>query len=206
MSSSLAPRSTHHLHEAVKSGATWGYVIYRTTYSPHSDAAFPQLIDQLTSCIQRDLFATPDLYKDSISATDLSSCNEIWAQYRPVIVAHQAQFDKASLTTIRSHFGSWIESLDQKSGPSLYRTCLVFDEESLQAFLNATVSSEKSSLQAIRFVKVLKAFEESEAYDAFLGGDYSSDTFDKRPDASFHTKGLALKDSESDDYDGFLGG
>ena len=122
-------------------------------------------------------------------------------------MAHQAQFDNASLTSIRSHFESWIKSVERKSGPCLYRTCLIFDEESLQAFLTANVSSEKSSLQAIHFVKVLKMPEESEEYDAFLGGDYSGDSSNKRPDAISYTKERTLaQDSESDDYDGFLGG
>ncbi|KAJ5692480.1 hypothetical protein N7462_001903 [Penicillium macrosclerotiorum] len=208
-------RSTQQLHEAVRDGATWGYVIYRTTYTSQSDGAFPQFLDLLNSSIKHELFSPCATAQGDIRhAPDATTCNEIWAQYQPIVMAHQAQFNRASVDSLRLHFQSWVKAREGRNNPALYRTCIVFDEESLQAFLEAPPSTQiietnfKKPFDAGRFVKVISASAEAEEFDGFLGAEYPNEHSDGiRMDLTSHErKHTAAGNSDSEEYDGFMGG
>jgi hypothetical protein len=86
---------------------TWGYTIYRTTYTPQSHTAFPRIVD-LTTAYIKDGF-----YKDYRSCLrynrradefNRTPFDEIWAKYKPRVVEDASQFDGVSLEQVRAHF------------------------------------------------------------------------------------------------------
>lgn len=76
----------------------WGYVIYRAIYTAKSDTTFPHAIRYIEACIKSEFFreAKPRPIDDDP--------REVWAKYRSTIIEDPAQFDGASLETIRAHF------------------------------------------------------------------------------------------------------
>ncbi|OQE44344.1 hypothetical protein PENCOP_c002G07859 [Penicillium coprophilum] len=209
MNLSWLPWRTQRLHAAVRSKTTWGYVIYRTTYTPQSDTAFSQIIDLLNSYIKDELFSeyasTP---KSKLHCAEPTPYQEIWAQHLPIIMADPAQFDEASIDSIRAHFESWVNSRARRN----YTTCIVIDDESLQAFLDARHSekskSDRNGIHSIRYLKVLTASPEIDEYDSFMGAEYPgiwSDRTEMQPIRN-EKEVAALSESDDDEYDSFLGG
>ncbi|KAJ5963296.1 uncharacterized protein N7479_003172 [Penicillium vulpinum] len=165
---------TRHLHTSTRNGSTWGYVIYLTTYTPRSKTAFLQIVDLLNSYIK------DGLYSDCVSGNnttnkDLTSCHEIWAQHRSIIMNHP-KFDGASIDSIRTHFRLWVESQEEQGLSTQYRMCMVIDEESLQTLLDAPPPqdcSDKLMIDPTRHVKVVPLHlnnDGDDGFDGFLGG------------------------------------
>ncbi|KAJ5817787.1 hypothetical protein N7447_007795 [Penicillium robsamsonii] len=208
MNLSWLPWRTQRLHAAVRSKATWGYVIYRTTYTPQSDTAFSQIVDLLNSYIKHELFSeyasTP---KSKLHCAEPTAYHEIWAQHRPVIMADPAQFDEAPIDSVRAHFESWVNSREKRN----HTTCIVIDDESLRAFLDAQPTkseSDKMGINSIPYIKVLTALPETDEYDSFMGAEYPGEWSDKR---GIHPiprgkEVTACSESDDDEYDSFLGG
>ncbi|KAJ5356287.1 hypothetical protein N7517_010896 [Penicillium concentricum] len=208
MNLSWLPWRTQRLHAAVRSKATWGYVIYRTTYTPQSDTAFSQIVDLLNSYIKQELFSEYDSTpKSKLHSAEPTPYHEIWAQHRPVIMADPVQFDEASIDSIRSHFESWVNSRERRN----HTTCIVIDDESLQAFLDAQPTEKWESnrgIHSIRYLKVLTAFPEIDEFDSFMGAEYPGGCSDRRGiHPVLNAKGTAASsESDDDEYDSFLGG
>lgn len=212
MSVNWLPWPTQRLHAALESEATWGYMIYRTTYTSQSDTAFPRFIDLLNTCIKDQLFSEYALaQKNKSERAEPTPYLEIWARHRPIIMTDPAQFDEASIDSIRAHFESWVVLQEKRDHPTMYRTCILYDEESQQAFLDASLQEEnnesrKKEIHPIHYVKLITALSESDddEYDGFMGGERSDrNGIDPIP----HRKEIAaLSESDDDDYDGFLGG
>lgn len=168
---------TKHLHTTTRNGSTWGYVIYRTTYTPHSNAAFLRIIDLLNSYMKHGL------YSECVSSgnntrlnTDLTSYHEIWAQHRSIIMNHP-KFEGASVDSIRAHFRRWVDVQEDQGLSTQYHMCMVIDEESLQTLLDAPSPQECSAekvLDPMRHVKVIPLLpnsdDEFDEFDGFMGG------------------------------------
>ncbi|KAJ6123596.1 hypothetical protein N7471_010913 [Penicillium samsonianum] len=166
---------TKHLHTSTRNGSTWGYVIYRTTYTPQSNTAFLRIIELLNSYIKHGL------YSECVSSgnntpmnTDLTSYHEIWAQHRSIIMNHP-KFDGASLDSIRAHFRRLVDLQEDQGHSTQYRMCMVIDEESLQTLLDAPPPQECSDekmIDPMRHVKVVTLLPDSDddEFDGFLGG------------------------------------
>lgn len=215
MEFSWLPWPTQRLHAAVKCEATWGYVIYRTTYTSQSNTAFPQIVDLLNSYIKDELFSEYTLAKKGSTGTEPTPYHEIWSHHLPVIMADPAHFDGASTEWIQDHFQSWVNSRQKPDQANLYPTCIVIDEESLQEYVNAPpaggdLGSDRTVPNPIRFVKVITASSETsdDEYDSFMGDKSPND----RPErvgihsASHRRVEAKLSDSDDDEYDGFMGG
>ncbi|CAG8921027.1 unnamed protein product [Penicillium salamii] len=145
----------------------WGFVIYRTTYSVESDILFPDAIRFIEGCIKREFFAETKGYPAN---QDI----EVWAKHRSTIVQDPAQFDGASLETIRAHFEAWVEAEGMRDDWTKWRMCMIIDEESLQTLKGAPVEAvEDGTLDCpddeVRYVKVLEAFPIVDRYDTFPG-------------------------------------
>ncbi|KXG47469.1 uncharacterized protein PGRI_013390 [Penicillium griseofulvum] len=209
MNLSWLPWRTQRLHAAVRNKATWGYVIYRTTYTPESDTAFPQIINLLNTYIKQELYSeyasTP---KSQLHNAEPTPYHEIWAQHLPVIMTDQTQFNEASIDSIRAHFESWVNTQEKQN----HTTCIVIDEESLQAFLDAQTPNEKSEpnmlgIHSMRYIKVITAFPEVDEYDSFMGAEYNGEWLGRtNMNSSPSGKGMASSESDDDEYDSFLGG
>ncbi|KAK4867252.1 hypothetical protein LT330_000762 [Penicillium expansum] len=165
---------TKHLHTSTRDGSTWGYVIYRTTYTPQSNVAFLRIIDLLNSYMKHGL------YSECVSSgsnpqtnTELASYHEIWAQHRPIIMNHP-KFDGASIDSIRAHFRRWADLQEDQGISTQYRMCMVIDEESLQTLLDAPPLQEcldEKIINPMRHVKVVPLLSDSDdEFDGFMGG------------------------------------
>ena len=216
MDTTWLPWATQRLHIAVKSKATWGYVIYRTTYTPQSDIAFLKMIESLNGHIKKELFSEAASKKDhKLHSTKPTPCEEIWSHHLPIIMENRLQFENASTESIHSHFSSWVKAAHRSNQNSLYRMCIVIDEESLQEFLSASLpgnhSDEEIPKHPFRFVKVMAASPATDTeytYDAFLGGDCpveNPEIVKVRRD-KYRQEANFVSESDDDEYDGFLGG
>ncbi|CAG7984117.1 unnamed protein product [Penicillium salamii] len=216
MTSAWLPWSTQRLHTAVRSEAKWGYVIYRTTYTPKSDIFFPKIIKLLNDNIKHELFAECGLTKKHRAQNAKhTACNEIWTHHLPILMENQTQFDNASIDSVQTHFHSWVHDMQQKDQNILYPMCIVIDEESLQEFMGASSADEHLEdgrlNQPLRYVKVLKAFPTAgsdDIYDAFMGGEFPAEKSDSM--GMLRSRGgkedAVVSESDDDEYDGFLGG
>ncbi|OQE29169.1 hypothetical protein PENFLA_c004G04714 [Penicillium flavigenum] len=126
---------------------TWGYTIYRTTYTPRSHAAFPRIIDVTTAA--NEFNRTP--------------FDEMWAKYKPRVVEDTSQFDGASIDQVRTHFKAWVTERDILDCFPSYRMFIVKDEESFQTLQNAPLPEDlPQRLEDMQrhYVKVVEALEE----------------------------------------------
>ncbi|CAG8397363.1 unnamed protein product [Penicillium salamii] len=216
MNSAWLPWSTQRLHTAVRGEAKWGYVIYRTTYTPQSDIFFPKIIALLNDNIKHELFAECGLTKKyQAQNAKLTAYDEIWTHHLPILMENQAQFDNASIDSVQAHFRSWVHDMQQKDQNVLYPMCIVIDEESLQEFVDASFPDdhlEEGRLnQPLRYVKVIKAFpaaDSDDIYDAFMGGECPAEKSDSMgmQRSRGEKEGTVVSESDDDEYDGFLGG
>jgi hypothetical protein len=214
MKASWLPWPTQRLHAAVRSKATWGYVIYRTTYMHQSETAFSQITDLINSYIKHDLFSEYAATQTSeLAAAEPTPYNEIWAHHHPIIMDDPTKFDRASIDSVRAHFRSWVDLQEGRHHLMMYPICIVIDEDSVREFLNASLSGGKSELERmgkrpIPYFKMIPAFSESDEYDSFMGGEYpreSSERIGLQP-ISQGREIAAILESDDDEYDGFLGG
>ncbi|KAL3443937.1 hypothetical protein BJX65DRAFT_284403 [Aspergillus insuetus] len=137
--------------------ARWGFVIYRTTYTPYSSRRFPQLVNLFSSCMRRELFKEHASDRFDTTGRPIPDCRAmydlIWARHRPVIMDDPAKFEGMTLDAVRSHFEGWVgprppaeeEERDVGTGvevdfsrpPAQTHACLVVDEEVLRVLTRA---------------------------------------------------------------------
>ncbi|CAI7586168.1 unnamed protein product [Penicillium manginii] len=117
----------------------WGYVIYRTTYTAESDAAFSHAIRYIEACLKNEFF------------------KEVTQQPR------------ASLETVRAHFEAWVDSQGMRDKFNKYRVCLIIDDESLQTLKDTPVENAENDTVELRFVKALEAFPIMDSLETFPG-------------------------------------
>lgn len=89
-SRNLYPWLPYHLRALYKwlklTDPTWGFTIYRTTYAPQSEAAFPAIVDLITAYIKDGFYKEYQaLLEESIRANedDIAVFDEMWAKYEP---------------------------------------------------------------------------------------------------------------------------
>lgn len=91
----------------------WGYVIYRTTYSAESDAHFSTIIRYLEACVKKEFLADSISLDGSINE-DPAIHEELWARHNFTIMEDAAQFDGASIDSVRTHFQPWVDEQGQR--------------------------------------------------------------------------------------------
>ncbi|GFF59710.1 hypothetical protein IFM46972_11455 [Aspergillus udagawae] len=146
----MIPTPTQHLIDWLRlpKAPSWGFVIYRTTYSPQSYRQFPQIIELTNSLIKREILHEYATSKDSYAGPPEELKNGyqlICAKHRPIIIEDRTQLNGISLHGVRSHFESWIDDYASGRGRENYNwgystqrhVCLVVDEEVCQALENA---------------------------------------------------------------------
>ncbi|OOQ82952.1 hypothetical protein PEBR_36730 [Penicillium brasilianum] len=176
MSLSWLPWPTRRLHTAVQSKSTWGYVIYRTSYTPESDATFLGIVDLLNSYIKHGLYSECTSSQSNTSRhTDPTPYHEIWARHDPVIMDDPSQFDGASADAIQAHFKSWTRAQEKRGCSTAYRMCMVLDERSLRELANFPPPGEnlngEKAMHPIQYVTVIETQPDSDdEFDSFMGG------------------------------------
>ncbi|CEJ62485.1 hypothetical protein PMG11_10982 [Penicillium brasilianum] len=147
---------------------TWGFTIYRTTYTPRSEAAFPAIVDLITAYVKEDFYKDhKTLLEDSPSANkvDITIFDEMWAKYQPRVIEDAAQFDGASIEQVRSHFEAWANERHMADRFPSYRMFIVIDEESLQSLQDTPIPEEcfpGSKHWLGHYVKLVEAWQEPE--------------------------------------------
>ncbi|OQE40886.1 hypothetical protein PENCOP_c005G01310 [Penicillium coprophilum] len=168
------PAPTNELYYKLKAHRTWGFVIYRTTYSPHSDVHFSTVVKYLEACIKRSFFGECEWNKKLSRGVNNDLYEEIWAQHSSTIMEDAAQFEDASLDKIRAHFEAWVDAQGQRDKFNKYRMCMIIDEECLQTLLGTSAEAleqdtDNERYKTVRYVKVLEAWPEIDQYDTFPG-------------------------------------
>ncbi|CAP93079.1 Pc16g04090 [Penicillium rubens Wisconsin 54-1255] len=116
---------------------TWGYTIYRTTYTPQSNAAFP-----------------------AANEFNITPWDEIWPNYQPRVIEDASRFDGASIDQLRKHFRADAIERDMLDVFPSYRMFIVIDEESFQTLRNAPFpENSKYEERRYHYVKLVEALE-----------------------------------------------
>ncbi|KAF3388503.1 hypothetical protein F1880_003869 [Penicillium rolfsii] len=166
------PDSTWELFHHLKTHLSWGYVIYRTTYTPESEPHFSAVIKYLEACIKEEFFEESAKYASN--GGDPAIYEGIWAQHSSTVIEDAAQFNRASIDAIRAHFEAWVDAQGQRDKFNKYRMCIVIDEECLQTLLSASVETldqeaELAQGDTVRYVKVVEAWPNLADFEPFPG-------------------------------------
>ncbi|KGO38176.1 hypothetical protein PEX1_073280 [Penicillium expansum] len=141
---------------------TWGYTIYRTTYTPQSHTAFPRIVDLTTAYIKNGFYQQYESglrYNPRAAEFNKTPFDEMWAKYKPRVVEDASQFDGASIDQVRTHFKAWATGRGMLDHFPSYRIFIVIDEESFRTLQNAPLPEDLKHVQR-HYVKVVEALEE----------------------------------------------
>ncbi|OQD69179.1 hypothetical protein PENPOL_c002G05901 [Penicillium polonicum] len=159
--------------EAENGGRWAGYTIYRTTYTPQSNAAFPRMVD-LTTKYMKDGFKymkdgfynyyeSSRQYNSRANEFNITPWDKIWPNYQPRVIEDASQFDGASIDQLREHFRAEATERDVLDEFPSYRMFIVIDEESFQTLQNAPLPEKRRY-----YVKLVEALE-VDLYESFPG-------------------------------------
>jgi hypothetical protein len=95
--------------------------------------------------------------------------DQSWAKYRSTIVKDHAKFDGASLSTICTHFETWVDAQGKRDYWNKFRMCIMVDEESPQTLRDGLMEDAEKDGYESRCVKILEAFPIVDSLDAFHG-------------------------------------
>lgn len=151
---------------------SWGFVIFRTVYTPGSGEAFAKAMDRL------GVYAKGFAYEDVLlkplpnkPPQDLAPNQDLWRRYFNVIVEDRASLAEATVDEVGKRFDAWSKNnvnLDAKSSTpnSRYRYCLMIDQERIDNLhamsRNPNVSLQEDPQQFDRWVEVVFNTEEPE--------------------------------------------
>ncbi|KAL3421766.1 hypothetical protein PVAG01_05922 [Phlyctema vagabunda] len=151
--------------------ATWGFVIFRTVYTPESDTRFPVFLERLGAYVKESIDAelrpTPYMAPSTQPALDSAPNEEMKRRFVNEVVQDRA-LDGAGTDEVRAAFTRWLEgrgvhvAVDQLYAQ--HRVCIMVDDEVLTSVAAAPEDpSQDYDLEAV-WVKVVEylAPEESE--------------------------------------------
>jgi hypothetical protein len=113
------------LFDKLKIHPSWGYIIYRTTYSSESDAHFSTVIKYLEACIKKSFFAEAAECANKSTGVNPAIYEGIWARHSLTVIEDVTQFDRASIDSIRARFEEWVDAQHQRDKFNKYRMCIV---------------------------------------------------------------------------------
>jgi hypothetical protein len=168
------PAATWELYHKLKVHPNWGYVIYRTTYSPQSNGHFSTAVKYVEASVKKSFFGECASKNESSPGVDPAIYEEIWTKHSSTVMEDATLFDGASIDSIRAHFEAWVDIQDQRDSFNKYRMCIVLDEECLQTLLGTSAEALEQETaykkdQTKRYVKVLEAWPYVDQYDSFPG-------------------------------------
>ncbi|RMJ21343.1 hypothetical protein PHISP_07783 [Aspergillus sp. HF37] len=118
----------------------WGYVIYRTVYTPESDTHWSAALAKFNRYIHYEIDAER---RHGSEETDLYPERLVNDMYRNVVFSDKDRFDGASIEQIREHFNQWKESHEFEAGVTYsgsltrYNVCLIVDEKALSSLVGS---------------------------------------------------------------------
>lgn len=163
----LTQHSGEHLHPL-----SWGYVIFRTVYTPGSDEHFYKALSILG--IYAQLSANDDILLRPLPNQpphDTAPNRELFRRYYNVVVGDPASLANANVEEIGKRFDAWImENLKpdamSKEPNSRYRFCLMIDQDCIDNLLamseNPNIDLKDDRKQYDRWVNVVSNREQAE--------------------------------------------
>ncbi|KAJ5117410.1 hypothetical protein N7448_011042 [Penicillium atrosanguineum] len=154
---------------------TWGFTIYRTIYTPESDAAFTEVVDTITAYVKNEFYKTYESLRENPrigDKADIAVFDELWAAYKPRVMDDATQFNGLSIDQLRIQFEAWAEEQDKVDQFPSYRMFIVVDEESFNSLLNAPAPTELPKgikWRIAHYVKLVEAWQEQDRDSRFPG-------------------------------------
>lgn len=110
----------------------WGFIIYRTVYTPESDQVWSACLDKIEESVRRGIDVHGKEYADQTPERILKET------FQNVILEDRERWDGASLEQIRADFITHLESIGSYVGQENARStaCLFIDETCLQSIRN----------------------------------------------------------------------
>lgn len=143
---------------------SWGFVVFRTVYTPGSDEAFAEDMDRLG--VYAKGFAHEDVLPRLLPnkpSHDLAPNQDLWWRYFNVAVEDRASLADASVEEIGKRFDAWIkDNIKPDAKPrvpnSRYRYCLMIDQECIDNLLamsqDPNISLQEDRQQLDRWVRL----------------------------------------------------
>ncbi|KAJ5901082.1 hypothetical protein N7504_007075 [Penicillium tannophilum] len=114
----------------------WGFMIYRTVYTPESNEVWTSCLDKITRYIH---WGIDHVDGERYSGQDPFPETIIKESYKNVIFDDRERWDEASWEQILADFNAYLKSLGVEVGSDVPRftACLVIDEKCLQSIMRA---------------------------------------------------------------------
>ncbi|KAL6230628.1 hypothetical protein BDW75DRAFT_244632 [Aspergillus navahoensis] len=130
--------------EVSQTKAPWGCTIYRTTYTPLSEACFAKIIELIEVLTTEDV----RVYDDHNGTPEEREAAKmtLFQTHQPIVHDDKAQFDGISLNDVRSHYQEYVQAVPAGEGRPWTNEhfCVVVDDEVVEHLARA----EKEKLLA----------------------------------------------------------
>ncbi|KAJ5415787.1 hypothetical protein N7465_004482 [Penicillium sp. CMV-2018d] len=112
----------------------WGYIIYRTVYTPESNELWPIVMERIAHQLNRGIECELD-YPRERHGDESRPEQLIEESHKDVVISDPSRWDGASLEQVRDHFAVYLRKIKQEdySEESRFASCLVVDERSLKS-------------------------------------------------------------------------
>jgi hypothetical protein len=115
-------------------GRNWGFAIYRTIYTPESEALWRLVLAKLEAYIHTSIWADVDGDKPDTQSgekpLDSEPNRQVSVRLKCVIISEQQKFDGASISDIGRHFVNVLRNINLAQTPGVSRNvCLVIDND-----------------------------------------------------------------------------
>ncbi|KAJ5369228.1 uncharacterized protein N7496_008988 [Penicillium cataractarum] len=110
----------------------WGFIIYRTVYTPESDELWSACLDKIEESIRLEIDIFGGEYTDQTPERILKDT------FKNVVLEDRDRWESASVEQIRADFIAHLESIGSFVGDDAPRStvCLVIDDACLQSIRN----------------------------------------------------------------------
>lgn len=114
----------------------WGFIIYRTTYTPESEKQWPVAMEKLTRVMNQWIdgdFNNPDDPNRNYPRPE----QLVKESHKDVIISDSSRWDGASVEQVRSHYVEHLREMKQEGCGEQPRfvVCLMIDERSLNSIV-----------------------------------------------------------------------
>lgn len=114
----------------------WGYIIYRTVYTPESDELWPIAMERLTRFMNDEIDYQMKSRRRKLEE-DSRPEQLVKESHKDVIISDKKRWDGASIEQIREHFAAYLRAtgIGMSVGMGRFGGCLVIDERSLKSIV-----------------------------------------------------------------------
>ncbi|KAJ5317721.1 hypothetical protein N7508_002229 [Penicillium antarcticum] len=112
----------------------WGFIIYRTVYTPESEELWPIVMERMAHQLKRGIRGELD-HPRELDGDETRPEQLIEESHKDVIISDPNRWGSASIEQIRGHFAKYLRKIKHEdcSEKSRFASCLVIDERSLKS-------------------------------------------------------------------------